>query len=125
MASLTEILGQYLNDYKDLFSLSEEDSNRGIIYQGYNIKDNRECTLKIISKQQLKLGDYDFLLQQVNREEEITQLCQSENIIKLYRRLETKDYIIFEFEFYKRELKSYFLSHDKLDTDILFFKEIS
>ena len=124
MASLTEILGQYRNDYKDLFHQSEEDSNRSIIYKGYNIKDKRECTLKIISREQLKSGDYDFLLQQVNREEEITQLCQSENIIKFYRRLETKDYITFELEFCECDLRSYFLLNDKLAKDIFFFKEI-
>lgn len=74
-----EILEKYKNEYEEC-SLKEE-TNLGYIYNAYNKKARRDCCLKIISKKQLQLGDYDFLLEQLNREEKITNLCNSENTV--------------------------------------------
>ncbi len=124
MSSLSEIFGQYLSDYEDLIHDIEADTNTRKIYKGLNSKNKRPCILKIISKKQLLLGDYDFLNQQINREEEINKICKSENIIEFYRRLDTKDNIIFELEYCESDLKSYFLSKESLAKDLFFFKKI-
>ena len=124
MSSLSEIFGHYLSDYQDIIHDLDADTNTRKIYKGFNIKNNRECILKIISKKQLLLGDYDFLIQQINREEEINKICKSENIIEFYRRLDIKDNIIFELEYCESDLKSYFLSKESLGKNLLFFKKL-
>ena len=124
MSSLSEIFGQYRSDYQDLIHDIEADTNTRKIYNGFNIKNNRQCILKIISKKKLLLGDYDFLIQQINREEEINKICKSENIIEFYRRLDTNDNIIFELEYCECDLKSYFESKESLAKDLYFFKKI-
>ena len=122
MTSYKKILGPYANDYEDI-TLKEE-TNTGLIYIGTNIKYNRNCALKVINKNQLKLGDYDYLLNQINISEEINKLCQSENIVDLYQRLETEDYIIFELEYCDTDLKEYFLENGELEKNKDFFKKI-
>ena len=122
MSSLSTILGPYINDYEDIFQ--KEQTNTGFIYIGTNKNDHRNCTLKVINKNELKLGDYDYLLNQINTAEEINKLCQSENIVKLYQRLETEDYIIFELEYCETDLKEYFLDNGEFEKKKDFFKKI-
>ena len=117
-----EILENYKNEYEDC-SLKEE-TNLGFIYNAYNKKASRECCLKIINKKQLQLGDYDFLLEQLDREEKITNLCNSENTVNFYRRLETKDNIIFELEYCEDNLNNYFLENGELKGNLKLFKNI-
>ena len=62
-----QMLGQYYNDYEDIFLDSE--SNFSKIYKAFNIIENRQCCLKIISKEELKKGDYDFNLERLKKEE--------------------------------------------------------
>ena len=117
-----EILEKYKNEYEEC-SLKEE-TNLGFIYNAYNKKAGRDCCLKIISKKQLQLGDYDFLLEQLNREEKITNLCNSENTVHFYRRLETKDNIIFELEYCEDNLNNYLLENGELKGNLELFKNI-
>jgi len=117
-----EILEKYKNEYEEC-SLKEE-TNLGYIYNAYNKKARRDCCLKIISKKQLQLGDYDFLLEQLNREEKITNLCNSENTVHFYRKLETKDNIIFELEYCEDNLNNYLLENGELKGDLELFKNI-
>ena len=51
-----QMLGKFYNDYEDIFFDSE--SNFSKIYRAFNIKENRDCCLKIISLEELKKGDY-------------------------------------------------------------------
>jgi len=117
-----EILEKYKNEYEEC-SLKEE-TNLGFIYNAYNKKAGRDCCLKIISKKQLQLGDYDFLLEQLNREEKITNLCNSENTVHFYRKLETKDNIIFELEYCEDNLNNYLLENGELKENLKLFKNI-
>ena len=43
--------------------------------------------------------NYEYFIRQINREEEILKLCESDNIIKLYKEFKTKNYIILELEY--------------------------
>ena len=49
-----DILGQYKNNYKDIFF--EDETNTSQIYKAINKKKNRSCCLKVIRKEQLKNG---------------------------------------------------------------------
>ena len=117
-----DILGQHKNNYKDIFF--EDETNTSQIYKAYNKNDERSCCLKVISKEQLKIGDYDLLLEQINREEKLTKLCKSENIVNLYQRLETNENIILELEYCDEVLRHYFDENGEFSENLEFFKLI-
>ena len=92
MSQINKILEQYSKDYQDI--IFEQETNNSKIFIATNINNQRTCTLKVISKEKLKLGDYTFLKNQLKREEELTAICNSEYTVNLYRKLDTTDYII-------------------------------
>ena len=116
---MEEILGDYLNNYEDIYSNDEDNK----IFKAYNKIKKRKCCLKVINKNQLKLGDYDYLLEQIKREEEITKLCNSEYTVNFYQKFENENNIIFELEYFDDDLKDYLFNNDDLKNDE-FFKEI-
>jgi serine/threonine protein kinase len=103
MNVIYSILGPYSNNYKILAKLDE--TNLSTIYKAFNITSNREVCLKVIDKEELKKGDYDFLLEQANKEGEITKLCNSEYTINFYGKLENQRYIIYELEYIEFSLR--------------------
>jgi len=119
--SIKNILGDNYIDYEDINYVSE--TNQGKIYRAFNKISQKECVLKVIDKSQLQLGDYDFLIEQINREEEITKLCNSDYTVNFYRRIENKDYIIFELENFEKDLKEYLSDNGEI-TNKEFFKKI-
>ena len=118
--SLIEIFGQYKDDYINICFINENNNS----YYAHNIKTNQDCVLKIINKKQLELGDYDFLIEQIRLEEEITKACNSENTVNFYRKLETDNYIIFELEYCETDLKYYLVNNGELREEKELFKEI-
>ena len=120
--SVIEILGKYKGDYKEISFINE--NNKCKTYNAYNIKTKQDCLLKIINKKQLELGDYDFLIEQIRLEEEITKSCNSENTVNFYRKLETKNYIIFELEYCETDLREYLYMNGELRVEKKLFKEI-
>ena len=117
-----QMLGKYYNDYEDIFLDSE--SNFSKIYRAYNIKENRDCILKIISLEELKKGDYDFHLERLQKEEEITRLCNSKNTVNIYRKFQTDNYIIFELENCDQDLNTYLSENGELLREKEFFIQI-
>ena len=101
----SNFLEKYSKDYKDIVYIEETKFSK--IYKAYNIANERDCCLKVINKEELKKGDYDFHLEQINREEEITKLCNCENIVNFYQKLETEENIIFELELCELDLAKY------------------
>ena len=108
--------------YEDI--LFEEETNNSIIYKAKNKKTGNYCFLKVINKEKLKLGDYDFLLKQIKREEQINNLCNSENIVNFYNKLETKKSIVFELEMCEINLNKYLYNNGALKRDLNLFKDI-
>ena len=94
---MADFLGQYKNNYEEVVKFEETQMSK--IYSAYNIYQQRACYLKTISKEQMKKGDYDYLLEKINREEQLTQLCQCKNVVQLYQKFETELYYIFELEY--------------------------
>ena len=89
MSQIAQILMQYNGDYQDI--MFEQESNNSKIFSAFNVVNQRSCILKVISKENLKSGDYTFLINQLKREEELTTICNSEYTVNLYRKLETND----------------------------------
>ena len=104
-------------------------SNISKIYQAKNIKENRKVALKVIEKEKLN-NNYDIFMKQIQREEEILNLLKlyvtdsSDNIIHLYQKIETKNYIIFEFEFCGKDLSTFIKEKGALKKNIILFKDI-
>ena len=90
----------FLGEYKDNFAnikLIKKDFIYNL-YKAENIKEHRDVSLKVYDKKKLEKGDYDYFIEQIKREEEIINLCKCENIVNIYRKIETNQYIIFEME---------------------------
>ena len=113
--SISTILGQYMKDYSYIFL--EYETSLSKIYRATKNCNGQDICLKVIDKKQLEFGDYDFLIEQVKREEQITKLCNSENTINFYRKIENGNYIIFELEFFENNLKN-FLQKGVINNDL-------
>ena len=122
MNQITQILKQYKEEYQEI--IFQKESNNGKIFSAYNAINQRNCILKVISKEKLKLGDYTFLINQIKREEELTAICNSEYTVNLFKKLETTDYIIFELEYFEDSIYDYFLENGPLKRDLNFYKYI-
>ena len=116
------ILDELQKYYKDVYF--HEESNYSKIYRAFNQQINKYVYLKIIEKKQLKSGDYNFLLKQIEREEIITKLCRSDFIVNLYQKYQMSDYIIFEYEYLEWDLKNYIFEKGPLKENKYFFKNI-
>ena len=119
---MVDFLGKYKNDYIEIFF--EEENNYYKIYKGFNQKTNKYIFLKVFNINQLKSGNYNYLLKQINTEEEITKLCNSDNTINFYRKLETPENIIFELEYMEINLKDYLKENGSLKGKLDLFKNI-
>ncbi len=117
-----DLLGEYKDQFVDI-KLLENNINYDI-YRAFGKKENLKVILKVIDINHLKQLDYDYHLNQIKREEEILGLCKSENILKLYRRLETKNKIIFVLENYKMNLAEYIVKYRKFENDLEKLRDI-
>ena len=121
---MSELLGDFAENYDDIFYTNKE-SNISKIYTAHNISSDKYVTLKIIDKKKLELGDYDYLLSQIEREEKITKMCKSEYIVELYQKFENTNAIIFEFENYESDLMEYISKKGSLGDNKESFKNIT
>ena len=120
---MSDFLGKYANDFEDVFEVAE--TKFGKIYQAYNKKYKRCCHLKTFEKEKLQQGDYDFLIQKVRSEEQITKLCKCENVIELYQKLEVDDKIIFELEYCEKDINAAIIdNYGGMQGDKEFFRKI-
>ena len=123
--SSNNILGQYKDDYEDINIIEEiSETNNAKFYQAHNKLFNRDCILKVIDKKTLEDGDFDFLMEQINNEEKFTKICNSENTVNFYRRLDNEEYIIFELESCSEDLSHYMSENSELKHEKTFFKQI-
>ena len=121
---MANILGEYKDDYEDIMKLDKETTSLSETYQAFNKKKQTRCCLKVISKEKLKMQEYDFLLKRIKKEQEIQTLCNSENTVNFYRRLETEENIIFELEYFEQNLDNYLQENGELKRDLKLFKNI-
>ena len=138
---MKEKLGKYYDDYEDICEESvdetdsyEDEHKLARIYVATNLKSNKDCILKIINKKVLKNLDYDLMEKQIRREEELTKLCESKNVVKFYRKFDTESSIIFELEKCDSNLKNFMNNNgsiiepnceEKRIKEKLFFKKVA
>jgi len=119
-----EELGKFYNDYSQKILIDENKFFR--IYEAKNIKEKRQCCLKIIDKDIFKPEGNADLNEFIENEVNITKHCDSENTINFYGKKESNKSIIFEFDKYKKDLSKYLQENvsfkDKKDKT--FFKQI-
>ena len=118
---MSKILGKYKEDYEDIMYL--ETNNKNDIYVGYNKKDKRDVTLKIINKE--KSNNDNLLKEKLNKEIEIINSCKSNIILDIYRLLETDNNFILEQEFYETNMHEYIMDNGPLNLNKNFFKKIA
>ena len=117
--NIKDILGKYFDNYEEIFFLHEK--NISYIYSATNKQNGKEVCLKVIDKKILELGDYDYLIELINREETITKLCNSKYTMNFYQKMENENYIIFELEYIEKNIKQYLQTEEINNT---LFKEI-
>ena len=117
-----EFLGQNEKNFKDISFLGGNKINK--YYKAYNIKEDRFSCLKVIDKKKLENGDYDSLLIQIKREEEILKLCKCDNIVNIYDKFENDNFIIFELEFCSYNLAEYIKSYGPLKKNLISFFDL-
>ena len=122
-SSIFQLLDKYSDDYENI-TYANKENNISRNYTAFNKKSKKNVTLKVIDKKKIELGDYDYLLSQIKREEDITKICKSKNTIELYQKLENKNVIIFEFESYGSDLKEYISNYGSFNNNIQSFKKI-
>ena len=115
-------LGKFENNYREIYLKDETNFSR--IYRCINKENGKNVCLKVIEKKKLKIGDYNYLLRQIKKEEEITKLCNSNYTVKLFRKLEDLDFIIFELEDFEENLGNYIHIKGPLGEDKNTFKNI-
>ena len=118
---MSKALGKYKNEYEDLIFL--ETNNKNDIYTAFNKKDNRDVSLKIINKEKFK--DVNLLKEKLNKEIEIIKACKSNNILDIYRLLETENNFVLEQEFYETNMHEYITDNGPLSMNKNFFKQIA
>ena len=117
-----KILGQYNNEY-EIMGLRDETGLCKAFY-GTNKNLERDCILKVINKEHIKQLDFDLIMKQLEREEQYTKLCNSENTVNFYKKFEKKENIIFELEYCQSSLKDYLNENGKLERNPTIFKNI-
>ena len=118
-------LGQYQSEYSHIFKVKRKYSEKIIeddspikLYEAH--KGGERVLLKIIDKEKLqKEEDYDFLLEGIQKEIELTNLCNSENVIKFNKTFETEKNIVFEMEFCDSDLKEFLYQNGPLENKMV------
>ena len=118
---IKKILGNYTEFYEDIFL--EKTIDNSFIFFAYNKKNNYNCFLRVIDKEKIKSSNYELILEQIKREEEITKICKSDYIVKLNQKYETEGYIIFEYEYCEEDFEQYLMSEGECENND-FFKEV-
>ena len=109
-----DFLNELENEHFQIIKLINK-SNISKIYKAKNIKQNIFVTLKVIDKNIIKKHNYESLMSQITKEESILYICKSDNILNLYRKIETENYIIFEHEYAGISFAEYIEKHKCLE----------
>ena len=115
------LLTEFKEYYEDIYF--EEKFNLGQLYRA-SVKDTeQEVFLKIYDKELLKKSKYEYLLKQIEREIELSDLCKSEHILKVYKKRESQNAILLEYEHFEINMAKY-LENGELSNEKELFKKI-
>ena len=93
---MLDLLSTYKDNFDNVFQLDKKEYNS--IYVAIEKESKKEVLLKIYDKRLIEEGPKDLILRQISREKELTQLCKCENVVELYKVLETNISYIFVYE---------------------------
>ena len=116
------LYSEFKEYYEEIYL--EEKFNLGEICTGIKKNTEQEVFIKIYSKKLLKKGKYEYLLKQIEREVELSNLCKSEHILKVYKKLENQNAILLEYESFNMDLNKYQSENGELMYEEEFFKKI-
>ena len=118
-------LGQYASDYSGIFTIKKY-YEENIFQEGSPIKiyeaskGEERVFLKVIDKNALKEEEnYDFLIEQIEKEKEISKLCNSEYTVILNKDFETENNIILEKEYCETDLKDILFQHGPMENKMV------
>ena len=117
---------EILLNYKDNFSnFNEIEKNKYIITcKAKEKKSEKPVFLKVYDKREINKGPVNIILNQINREEELTNFCKCENVVELYEKLETDISVIFVYERCYYNLQEYMKQKSNLMNKTKFFIKI-
>ena len=118
------MLKEYRNKYKEIYKQENNENKYYISYTATEIETNNLVFLKYYDKNLIDEGPKDFLLKQIQREEKLTKMCESQNVIKLNKKLETDNSILFEYEKCDDNLSEYISNEGPLMKNTTKFIEI-
>ena len=124
-------LEKYTSDYHDIYRIGriymhdqiDDDSATKM----YEAKKNNygDVFLKVIDKEALKEDvDYEFHMENIQKEKEISYLCNSEYTLNFIRDFETEKNIVFETEYCKTDLKEDLYNNGGIWLNILMYSTI-
>ena len=119
---MTELLSIYKKNFKNIYI--QEKTKYYITFEATLTDTDKEVFLKVYDKRLINKGPKDFLFKQIEREEKLTHLCKSENVVEIYKKLETNISIIFIYEKCQQNLMEYLEENDELSNKKLFFVKI-
>ena len=119
---MTELLSTYSNDFEDIFK--EDQNEYSCTFRALEKKSEKTVFLKIYDKRLIEEGPKDLILKQIENEKKLTNLCKNENIIELYKTLETNISIIFVYELCDCNLLDYFIENGEFMKNKKFFIKI-
>ena len=115
------LLTEFKEYYEDIYF--EEEFNLGQLYSAFVKDTEQKVILKIYSKELLKKSKYEYLLKQIEREIELSDLCKSEHILKVYKKRESQNAILLEYEHFEINMAKY-LENGELSNEKELFKKI-
>ena len=116
---MTDLLSIYSENFEDIFK--EEQNEYSTTFRAFEIESNKSVFLKIYDKRLIEEGPKDLILKQIENEKKLTYLCKSDNIIELYKTLETNISIIFVYEFCDYNLLDYLSENGEFMNKKIFF----
>ena len=106
-------LGKYTSDYSNIFPVKKvyeakitQDYSPIKVFEAMNKKNKEKVFLKVIDKIALEEEDnYEFLLNQIEKEKEISKSCNSDYTLNFNKKFETENVIVIEKEYCDNDLK--------------------
>ena len=93
---MLDLLSTYKDNFTSVFIADKKEYHA--TFDAIDKESNMAVFLKVYDKRLIEDGPKDLLLRQIEREKELTQLCRCENVVELFKVLETDISYIFVYE---------------------------
>ena len=100
----------FISDISTLYSIKEKIGKGGFskVYKAFDKINNRECALKIFSKEDIEEGNKKkYLINSILKEIEMMKKLKCKNVVELYNAFETKENFVLVMELCDTDLDHY------------------